>query len=182
MRYISKKTIGEALLIILAASIFGFLVNIFHPRSVEISTSRPPLEFAADDVPAVDLPQASIPISPDSPKIGAENPAYLHIHRVVELMKTEQAILLDARIPEHYERKHIKTSINMPFADLDAYDRIIPELPEDKWLICYCDGPQCDLSESLAYDLLNFGFTKVAVFEGGMEKWDESNMTLSSRK
>ena len=51
-------------------------------------------------------------------------------------------------------------------------------LPKDNWLICYCDGPQCDLSELLAYQLMELGFEKVAIYHEGIEGWIKANKAV----
>jgi len=48
---------------------------------------------------------------------------------------------------------------------------MLQHLPKDVWLVCYCDGPPCDLGERLAYELQGWGFTRVAVYQGGMADW-----------
>lgn len=178
MKFLSKKTLVEVFIIIIVSCAIGFSANIFHPKRIKIFTTRPALEYAADTVYAVGLPAATISANAESQDSILSNPVYLHIDKITQIIDSEQGILIDARDTEYFEKSHIQSAINIPFANLDIYDKVIPTLPKDKWLICYCDGPQCELGESLAFDLMNFDFSKVAIFKGGLEQWQKSGKSF----
>jgi rhodanese-related sulfurtransferase len=47
-------------------------------------------------------------------------------------------------------------------------------IPRDRTIAVYCSGPTCPNSRQAAEKLAAFGFTKVLLFEGGLEEWKAS--------
>jgi rhodanese-related sulfurtransferase len=151
----------------------GIIVNEFHPKSVNITWKRPPIEYAADTMLAYDLPEATIGFE-RSEEQASEIPIIVSTEKVIKLISSGMAILLDVRDPDEYEKAKIEGALNLPYSDYDILTEKVKTLPHDKWIICYCDGPQCDLSESLALELINYGFNKVAIYKEGLEGWQKS--------
>lgn len=63
----------------------------------------------------------------EAPRIKAEE--------VRELLKKEQAVLVDVRGEASYEAGHIKGALNIPYSDIRERAK---ELPRDKKIITYC--------------------------------------------
>jgi rhodanese-related sulfurtransferase len=70
-------------------------------------------------------------------------------------------------------------AINVPYENLGEVEQILGELPDDKWIICHCGGPPCDLGELLGLELLMQGAAHVAVYSGGLDAWRESGGEIS---
>ena len=98
----------------------------------------------------------------------------LDTDQVRRLLALDQAILLDARHPDEYDKGHLPDAINVPYENLNEVETILGGLARDKWLICHCDGPPCDLGELLGLELLARGAAHVAVYSGGLDAWRES--------
>ena len=67
-----------------------------------------------------------------------------------------------------YDDAHIKGSINVPM------DQVMAE--SEKWdknaaIVLYCSNTMCTSSSEVARQLVEKGFTNVAVYEGGMAEW-----------
>jgi rhodanese-related sulfurtransferase len=89
------------------------------------------------------------------------------------------ALLVDARIEELYLEGHLAGSVSLP---LDEIDSRLPEFrrlhPPQTPLIVYCNGYGCPDSFDLAVRLLQAGYLKVMVFEGGYPEWQAAGLPI----
>lgn len=185
MKWIPKHALQQGITITVIAAVIGLVVNSFHPRKVALGFKRPPLKYAADSLFAEELPSVNIadqndPVSP-APK-PSEDLVVINAKQVRQLVSQRQAILLDARMPAEYEAGHLPNAILLPFDLLYDYEQQLNELPRDRWLICYCDGPPCDLGELLAQELSLRGFQKVAVYQDGLNDWKKSYAVATGKE
>ncbi|MBC8180224.1 rhodanese-like domain-containing protein [candidate division KSB1 bacterium] len=177
MKFLPNKTLTEAFFIIILALIIGFSSNLFHPNKVNISFSHPPIEFVEDNIPAQTLPE--IEVNSTDP---IQEPYLLKTQEIVKLLKKDQALLLDARSKKEYQKEHIPGARHLSNNDLLKNKNITETLPQDKWLICYCEGPGCDQAEILAYELIFSGYQRIAVYPGGLKGWKNwSNSQIETR-
>ena len=111
---------------------------------------------------------------------------------LMEFLQTTAAegkgLLVDARIPDFYNRGTIPGAVNVPFTTVDEKnpyrDDIIRALGAvDKgngWdftnvaeLLVFCNGPWCDQSPSMIRNLIKIGYPadKLKYYRGGMQNW-----------
>lgn len=185
MKWIPKRAINQGMLIMVVASLLGLVVNSFHPRKVSLAFKRPSLQYASDSLFAENLPSVNInsqgdPAQPS--QMVRDELIIINANQLRQLVSRQQAILLDARIPSEYEAGHLPSAMLLPFDLLYDYEQQISKLPKDKWLICYCDGPPCDLGELLAKELLLRDFQKVAVYQDGLNDWKKSYAVVKGRE
>ena len=91
----------------------------------------------------------------------------------------KKAVFLDARPPEEYARGHISCAKNVPWQGFEAYmDRVWGVIPEDAWIVTYCDGETCSLSEDLAKELIAMGYKQVKVLLNGWTRWTEAGLPV----
>jgi rhodanese-related sulfurtransferase len=87
------------------------------------------------------------------------------------------ALLVDARIPELFAEGHLPGAVSLPLAE---FARRLPtfreHVPEDRPLITYCNGYGCPDSYDLAVLLLEAGYRRVWVFEGGFPAWRDAGL------
>lgn len=183
-RFLPKTALIEATLIILISSIIGLGVNSVHSRKVTISSERLPVPAASDSVLAEGLPD--IHVSGDEGKSqltekATGNPIVVSTVQVRQMIARSQVILLDARSEEEHKAGSISGSINLPFENIFDYQEQLKSLPHDKWLVCYCDGPPCDLGELLAQELVNLGYSRVAYYQAGFDDWKKSHSSEQAR-
>ena len=93
--------------------------------------------------------------------------------QLIRLLKEKEIQLIDARSKEGYLEGHIPGAINIPYEQYFDYEEQISNFPEDKWLVCYCDGPPCELGAQMAEELKLRDFKKVAVYRGGINDWKQ---------
>lgn len=93
---------------------------------------------------------------------------------------TQSAIFIDARSPELYRAGHIDGALNLPFQDFDKlFPKVMQNVPLETPIITYCDGNNCDLSEELAFSLLEQGYAKVQVLRNGWTRWKQAGLPLA---
>ena len=81
-------------------------------------------------------------------------------------------LFIDARDDKEYREGHIAGSKLSPANPGD----IKRWATEDDPVVTYCSGGECDLSMSLANELMgeDWGFARVFVFDGGLPQWIEA--------
>jgi rhodanese-related sulfurtransferase len=93
---------------------------------------------------------------------------YINVDDVEEAQK-DGAIILDVRLPFHYENKHLPDSANIP---LLALRMRLSEIPKDRQIIVVCANGQT--SEAAAYLLTKHRFNAVVLKDGmGIEEVEE---------
>jgi hydroxyacylglutathione hydrolase len=113
----------------------------------------------------VDMPWAMLTSSPDVTEIGIGG---------VDAAPPN-AVLIDVREPEEYERGHVKGALSVPQADLATR---LGELPRDRPIITICAvGLR---SRRSAQFLRQQGFDNVATVVGGMAAWRAARRPVES--
>ena len=134
-----------------------------------------------------------IAISPDIKTVGeVELLAFLDNE-----VKASKGLLLDARLPDWFEKGTIPGSINIPFSILDGglendhALRILKLLgatkKEEKWdfknvqkLMLFCNGLWCEQSPRAIKNLVSMGYPadKLFWYRGGMQSWQLLGLTV----
>ncbi|MDZ7723379.1 MAG: rhodanese-like domain-containing protein [candidate division KSB1 bacterium] len=174
MKWIPKSALRQGIAITAIAAIIGLAVNAFHPRNVQFSFTRPSLEYAPDSLLTEDPLSDNIAGQSDSLTMAPNQSGELIVistKQVRQLVSRGQAVLLDARTRAEYTAGHLPGARHLPVEFVYEYENQITAFPKDKWLVCYCDGPPCDLGELLAYELMLREFNRVAVYQDGLNDW-----------
>jgi rhodanese-related sulfurtransferase len=94
---------------------------------------------------------------------------------MLRMIQEGLTVVIDARGPSEYENGHLPGAINIPYEKLpEMLDKLQTEAPIGVPVVCYCRGPLCDLSDSLADELRFMGYQNVQVYKGGWEHWTEA--------
>ena len=112
-------------------------------------------------------------------------------------VKNSKGLLIDARLPDWFEKGTIPGSINIPFSILDGglesvhAKRILKLLgatvTDNKWdfknaqeLLLFCNGLWCGQSPRAIGDLLDMGYPadKLFWYRGGMQSWQLLGLTV----
>ena len=142
-----KKSIREALIILLASTVLGFAHTIVMKKGLFAPPSRIAL----------------------SQQVVA--PVFVSYEEAVDLFNSGSALFVDTRHEYDYKLGHIKGAINVPLKDFELAKSPLATLPKDKLLVTYCDGAECNSSIELAQKLSDAGFTNVKMFFGGWNEW-----------
>ncbi len=152
-----KKTLLEAGLILLLSILLGTVSNLPSIKSF----------FAGD------FDQSFVSLD--------EYPGLVYIsgEEAEELFFSGEAVFVDSRPFEDYEKGHILNALSIPF---DEVDRVLNqrEINPQDILVIYCDGQGCRSSEILAMRLHREGFSRIKVFFGGWEEWIARGLPVAS--
>ena len=87
----------------------------------------------------------------------------------------------NALVDGYFTGEMIPGSIHVP---VDQIGREIERrvVPRDRTIAVYCSGPACPNSRQAAAKLAAFGFTRVLLFEGGLEAWRASGRGTVTRR
>ncbi|NOZ56737.1 MAG: rhodanese-like domain-containing protein, partial [Calditrichaeota bacterium] len=123
-----------ALGILALATVLGLVVNAFHPRAVSFRNPGLPASRAVG--------------SGAETAVGVEaGPRVIPADTLQAWLAKGKCVLLDAREPGAYAAGHIPGARNLPLDFVADSAAVLQHLPKDVWLVCYCDGPPCDLGE-----------------------------------
>ncbi|MBX2991200.1 MAG: rhodanese-like domain-containing protein [Bacteroidetes bacterium] len=147
-------TVREAIIIILASTVLGFSYSYIMKKGLFL----PP-------VPLIAAPQAVVP------------PEFVSYEEALKLFNEGKAIFADARHEYDFKLGHIPGAVNVPLKDFILQTSPLANTPEDRLIITYCDGEDCNSSIELAQKLSEAGFTKVRMFFGGWNEWQQHNLS-----
>jgi rhodanese-related sulfurtransferase len=80
----------------------------------------------------------------------------------------EAVVVVDARSPQAYEKRHIPTAVSLPHRTMATAD--LSFIPRDALVVVYCDGIGCNASTKGALNMLDLGF-RVKELMGGLDWW-----------
>jgi rhodanese-related sulfurtransferase len=131
--------------------------------------STDPLAVAGDPLPDPSLPEI--------PAVG--RPVQIELAAVQLFVDSAGALLIDARDPFEYEEGHLPGSINLPYETAISDPALLERLDTGgRPIIAYCGGGDCEVSYSLALELVSLGHERVAVYVGGFPEWQESGLPV----
>jgi rhodanese-related sulfurtransferase len=110
---------------------------------------------------------------PEIPCAG--RPVQIEIGALKQYFDAEAALIIDAREPDDYDDGHIRGAINIPY-DIGMTDPASLERLDTGGLpiVTYCGGGTCEVSLTLAEELIMTGHSPVAVYIGGFSEWAEA--------
>ena len=160
-----KNIIYKVIIIIIIASIMGLVKNHFDPKGLPFIYTKQIKEIISND--------SLFMVEIDSDFSNLDKT--ITYEQVLIIVNNPEFIIIDARNDEQFAENHIKGAINIsPYEDSDLLlDKII-SLPQEKKIMIYCDGGDCDSSHKLAEDMLDLGITNVFIYSGGWEDWDNN--------
>jgi rhodanese-related sulfurtransferase len=124
---------------------------------------------AGDPIPDPDLPE--IP--------AAGRPVQIELGAVKLYVDSSAALVIDARDPFEYEEGHLPGAINVPYETAISDPVLLENLDTGgRPIIAYCGGGDCEVSYSLAIELVALGYERVAVYVGGFPEWQEKGLPV----
>ena len=103
-------------------------------------------------------------------------PRIIGLDQSKQMFDSKVATFIDARDSLLFIKGHISGAINIHFESND--DDVILEkldgISNDDFLIIYCSGGDCDLSEELGNHLFEYlSYNNILLYEGGFPEWKE---------
>ena len=150
------KTVKQVFILIGAAVLFAGLSNLIHPKRIP---------WVKDWGSRVEAQAVS------------EKVSLVQLSEILDFLREDSRLLVDARSAEEYARGHIPGAISLPLESM-AMDAITQVLASEKSPVFYCSGVECDDSLLVALELRKLGCQDVAVFIGGMELWRSEMLSV----
>jgi len=136
-------------------------------------------------------------IHPMQATVGVETVGELELlDFLIEKVRTDSGLLIDARTPEWYKKGTIPGAVNIPWTlltvgpDNPHTARILEALGAvdrgGEWdfrsaldLMLFCNGPWCDQSPRAIKNLVSLGYPpeKLSYYRGGMQLWQLLGLT-----
>ena len=112
-----------------------------------------------------------------------DGPRIIKLDQCKDMFDNKQGVFIDARDSLVFIEGHILGAINIYF-ESSSDDRIIEKLDgisNDDFLIIYCSGGDCDLSEELGNHLFEYlSYTNILLYEGGFPEWKEKGYPVEN--
>ncbi|QJQ06823.1 PhnD/SsuA/transferrin family substrate-binding protein [Undibacterium piscinae] len=109
----------------------------------------------------------------------------------VAKLLTDGAVAVDTRSAKEYEQEHIIAAIHAPYLEKSLKDReydatmddfsALSNLPLEKALIFYCNGPECWKSYKASIAAKAKGVKKIYWYRNGMPEWREKSLPLATK-
>ena len=95
---------------------------------------------------------------------------------LVRLMNREEAVVLDIRSPEEFNKGHILDAVNLPAQEIEGRKEELAAYKE-RTLVVYCNlgNTSTRIGRLLKLD----GFGKVYGLKGGIQAWQGGNLPLT---
>jgi rhodanese-related sulfurtransferase len=146
--WVFRQAVQEAALIILVAAGIGFVYTASTHRGLFTEKQGP---TAAVDTSIF--------------------PQFVLYDEAVQLYQSGEATFIDARHSFDFGLGHITSAINIPLKDFTPAN--LGGIPQDRILVVYCDGQECNSSVELAKRIASHGFRNVKIFFGGWREWSD---------
>ncbi len=155
------KTAKQVLILIGVALLLAGLTNLIHPGRI------PWVEDWANRVEA---------------QAVSEKVALVHLSEVLDFLREDSRLFVDARSAAEYAQGHIPSAISLPFESIAMVPQVITQvLASKKAPIFYCSGIECEDSLLLALELRKLGREDVSIFIGGMDLWRSELLSVEER-
>jgi rhodanese-related sulfurtransferase len=155
---IIKRTLYEAMLIIVSAVVISLMVNALRPEGIDL--------FGHDKK------------TPAKAEIGF---TIIDTETAIAKYKAGEGLFVDAREAEIFAAGHIKNAVNLPDQQFDEWiNDFIGKTHPQTQIITYCDGIDCSQAKDLAEKLCLIGYESVFYFQEGYEAWVKRRMEIQS--
>ena len=95
------------------------------------------------------------------------------------LQRKGKSLIMDVNKSEHFAASHIPNALNFPLEDLSTDDKNLMKHKDSTVIVCCQTGSR---SNKAAKQLIEYGFTKVHILNGGLVSWAKENLPLTSEK
>ena len=180
---------------------FAFLANLLSPRGLNPAMNYFPGDAKPSPAPAPPVlasqPPAVTNVPPQAPpstnSLAArlkENGLQLLDRSGVESLfhdprrQVDLIMFIDARDPDHYQEGHIPGAFEFyPYYPQDYLQAILTPCQIAEQIVVYCNGGDCEDSESAALFLraaAGVPAAKLFIYGGGMTEWEAAGLPVES--
>ena len=179
-----KNIFVEVLLVTIAGAAFAFAANQISPRGLALTRNYFPAKNNHTTTVATNATHAAL-----SPAQIKENGLQLvGSGQAVKLFhdprfKQNGIVFIDARDESHYQEGHIPGAYEFDPYHPDKYlAAILPICQAAEQIVVYCNGNDCDDSETAAILLRNVGIAnqKFFIYGGGITEWTSNSLPVET--
>jgi rhodanese-related sulfurtransferase len=184
-----RNVLLEALLVTAAGIVLAFGANLISPRGLALTRNYFP---AGINRPAPAATGVGSPRDVANTNLPASSPAQLLAVRLKEQglqwvdgpqaaqlfhdprFKQGNIVFIDARDEQHYREGHIPGACEFdPYYPEKYFATVLPVCQAAEQIVVYCNGGDCDDSESAAILLRDVGIAtrKLFIYTGGLPEW-----------
>jgi len=185
-----RQIFGEVALVAVLGAAFAFAANQVSPRGLALTRDYFPAGTASPARPAVAGTNsgAVTPAQFLAEQMKEKGLQLLEDGKAAQLFrdprfKQDIIVFIDARDEEHYQQGHIPGAYEFdPYRPEKYFDTVLPLCQKAEQIVVYCNGGDCDDSESAAILLRDVGIPnqKLFVFGGGITKWTTDNLPVET--
>lgn len=109
------------------------------------------------------------------------NPTSVTLDQAKKLVDEKSVLIIDARSSATYNYARIPGAKLATVAEPDTL-KWLETLSKTTPVLVYCGSKTCKMSSKLAKYMIESGFQKIYLFEGGIAEWDAAGYPLESTK
>ena len=185
-RATAKNIFVEVLVVAITGIAFAFAVNQISPRGLVLTRNYFPAEnshkaTAANSTALSPAQLLAAQIKENGLQLvdGGQAAKLFHDPR----FKQNGIVFIDARDESHYREGHIPGAYEFGPYHPDKYlAAILPICRAAEHIVVYCNGSDCDDSETAAVLLRNVGVAnqKLFIYEGGIAEWTDNHLPVET--
>ena len=179
------KIFAEALLVTALGAAFALAANQISPCGLALARDYFPAGPASPPRPTAGVTNSE-PVSPAqllAKQMREKGLQLLDESQTAKLFgdprfKQDIVVFVDAREVVHYQQGHIPGAYEFdPYRSGKYFDVVVPVCQKAEQIVVYCNGGDCDDSETAALLLRDMGIPnqKLFVYGGGITEWAANN-------
>jgi rhodanese-related sulfurtransferase len=184
-----KKVLFEVLFVAITGAIFAFAANRISPRSLVLTRNYFPAGTGRL-VPATPLAGTNSTVLAPAQLLAAElkekGLQAIDSRRATQLFhdprrRENLVVFVDARDEQRYREGHIPGAYEFdPYRPEKYFAAVLPVCQAAEQIVVYCNGGDCDDSETAAILLRDVGIAnrKLAVYTGGITEWTANRLPV----
>lgn len=111
----------------------------------------------------------------------AETASITH-EELIDLIKSPNTVLIDARLEHDFRRGTIPNSVSLPVSTSMARRKeTLKQIGKNKELVVFCQSEGCGYADRVAQQLKLNGYDKIAIYRGGIREWRERDDPYEQR-
>ena len=195
-RSATKRVLLETVFVVVIGALFALAANQVSPRGLALTrnyfpegtgrllAAKPPAtrtnNVAGSNAPAFDPAQLLAAELKEKGLQLADRTRALQLFHDPRF-KQNRVVFIDARDEKHYREGHIPGAYEFdPYRPEKYFDTVLPVCKAAEQIVVYCNGGECDDSETAAILLRDIGIAnqKLLVYGGGITEWTATGLPV----
>jgi rhodanese-related sulfurtransferase len=185
----AKNIFVEVLVVAITGAVFAFAANQISPRGLVISRNYFPAKNSHTTSAATNTPTAALsPAQLLAAQIRKNGLQLVDGDTAAKLFhdprfKQNGIVFIDARDESYYQEGHIPGAYEFdPYHPDKYFPATLPICQTAEQIVVYCNGGDCDDSETAAILLRNVGVAdqKLFIYAGGIAEWTDNNLPVET--